>query len=59
MYKNAKFVDKKKIFDYRRKSLLDINKFKELIDDPEVIQTIIKRAPVVAKNYNPIELSIY
>lgn len=59
MYKNAKLVDKSKIFDYKRRSLLDINKYKQMIDDPEVIQTITKRAPIVAKTYNPIELSIY
>ncbi|WP_185097134.1 GLPGLI family protein [Chryseobacterium sp. IHB B 17019] len=59
MYKNAKLVDKSKVFDQKRKSMQDINKFKELIDDPEIIQTITKRAPVVAKEYNPIELKIY
>ncbi len=59
MYKNVKLVDKKKVFDFKRKSMQDINKFKQIIDDPEIIRTLSKEAPKMAKAYNPIELSIY
>lgn len=58
MYKNAKLVDKGKVFDFKRKSMQDINKFKQFVDDPEIIRTVAREAPKMAKAYNPIELSI-
>ncbi|THV57537.1 GLPGLI family protein [Chryseobacterium candidae] len=59
MYKDSKLVDKKKVFDFKRKSMQDVNKFKQIIDDPEIIKIVTKEAPKMAKSYNPIELSIY
>lgn len=58
MYKNTKLINKTKVFDFKRKSIQDVNKFKQIIDDPEVIRIVEKEAPKLAKSYNPIELKI-
>ena len=58
MYGKPKLVDKKKVFDFKRNSMQDINKFKQIVDDPEIIKIITKEAPKLAKAYNPIELQL-
>ncbi|MCP1301583.1 GLPGLI family protein [Chryseobacterium sp. S0630] len=59
LHPNAKLVKKEKIFDYRRKELTDPALYNKFIEDPEERRSLLKKAGERAKNYNPIELSIY
>ncbi|MFY7846182.1 GLPGLI family protein [Chryseobacterium gambrini] len=58
MEPKATLVNKAKIFDYQRREIADPNTYNKLIDDPETLRMIMKKAQERAKNYNPIELSI-
>ncbi|KAB1232790.1 GLPGLI family protein [Chryseobacterium viscerum] len=59
MNTDAKFVEKSKIFDYQRKEIADQNQFNEVIEDKEMLNMLRKKSSERAKQYNPIELSIY
>ncbi|MCJ7932183.1 MAG: GLPGLI family protein [Chryseobacterium sp.] len=59
MEAKATSVTKSKIFDYQRREIADPNTYNALITDPETLRFLIKKAQERAKNYNPIELSIY
>lgn len=59
IYPNATQVNKSKVFDYQRKEMADPNMFAKFIQDPDARRALIKKAEDKAKNYNPIELSIY
>lgn len=58
MEAKATLVKKSKIFDYQRKEISDPNTYNKLVDDPETLQFLMKRAQERAKNYNPAELRI-
>ncbi|GAA5085626.1 hypothetical protein GCM10023210_06650 [Chryseobacterium ginsengisoli] len=57
MEPKATLVNKSKIFDYQRREIADPNTYNKLIDDPETLRFLMKKAQERAKNYNPIELS--
>ncbi|RQO40832.1 hypothetical protein DBR39_07815 [Chryseobacterium sp. KBW03] len=59
MNTDAKLVEKSKIFDYQRKEIGDQNQFNEVIEDKETLNMLRKKSSERAKQYNPIELSIY
>ncbi|MDR4950801.1 GLPGLI family protein [Chryseobacterium sp. ES2] len=59
LHSNAKPVKKEKIFDYQRKELTDPTLYNKFIEDTEERRSLLKKAGSRAKNYNPIELSIY
>ena len=58
MESQAEFVQKQKIFDYKRKQIGDPNKYLDHIGDAEARQLLIKKSSDKAKKYNPIELEI-
>ncbi|MGH1520021.1 GLPGLI family protein [Chryseobacterium sp. JK1] len=55
----VKFVEKSKIFDYQRKEIADQNQFNDYIEDKETLNMLRRKTAERAKQYNPIELSIY
>lgn len=58
MEPKATFINKVKIFDYQRKEIEDPNTYNKLINDPETLRMIMKKAQERAKNYNPLEIEI-
>ena len=58
LYTKAKTTTKAKIFDYKRNSMSNPERFNSIIDDPEVLKTLRERSVQMAKIYNPIELEV-
>ncbi|WP_048512407.1 GLPGLI family protein [Chryseobacterium sp. FH2] len=56
---NATLVEKSRIFDYQRKELGDQNQFNDFIEDKETLNFLRKKSAERAKQFNPVELSIY
>ena len=55
----ATLVEKSRIFDYQRKEIADQNQFNDVIEDKETLNFLRKKSTERAKQFNPIELSIY
>jgi hypothetical protein len=58
MYTNPTLVSKNKIFDYYKKNIQNPNRFKQIIDDPEVLRELQEKSAKLAREYNPLELEI-
>jgi GLPGLI family protein len=58
IYPNAILVNKNRVFDYRRRELLNTEMIDKYIEDPEVRASLIKKGAEKAKNYNPMELKV-
>lgn len=59
MNTGAVLVEKSRIFDYQRKEIADQNQFNDYIEDKETLNMLRKKTAERAKQYNPIELSLY